>query len=43
MLGAEPDTDTAVPWPATIEGFEMYGINRRQHSGVVLGAYLLFK
>ena len=42
MLSVEPDTDTAVPLPAATEGFEVYGINRRQLSGTVLGAYLLF-
>jgi hypothetical protein len=42
MLSAEPDTDTAAPLPVETESFEVYGINRRQLSGTVLGAYLLF-
>ena len=43
MLGDEPDTDMADPWPAMIGSFEVYGINRRHLSGMVLGAYLLFR
>ena len=43
MLGEEPDTDMATPWPAAIGGFEVYGINRRQLLGMVLGAYLLLR
>jgi hypothetical protein len=43
MLGGEPDTDLAGPWPSMIGSFEVYGINRRHLSGMVLGAYLLFR
>lgn len=43
MLGDEPDTDKVTPWPKAIGNFEVYGVNRRQLSGTVLGSYLLFK
>lgn len=43
MLGDEPDTDMTVPWPKPIGNFEVYGVNRRQLSGTVVGSYLLFK
>jgi hypothetical protein len=43
MLGDEPDTDMVVPWPKAIGNFEVYGVNRRQLSGTVVGSYLLFK
>lgn len=43
MLGDEPDTDRVSPWPKAIGNFEVYGVNRRQLSGVVVGSYLLFK
>ena len=43
MLGEEPDTDTVTPWPKAIGNFEVYGVNRRQLSGRVVGSYLLFK
>lgn len=31
------------PWPKAIGNFEVYGVNRRQLSGTVVGSYLLFK
>lgn len=43
MLGNEPDSDRVAPWPKAIGNFEVYGVNRRQLSGTVLGSYLLFK
>ncbi|HEX3586474.1 MAG TPA: hypothetical protein VH024_10790 [Candidatus Angelobacter sp.] len=43
MLGDEPDTDLAGSWPSMIGSFEVYGINRQHLSGMVLGAYLLFR
>jgi len=43
VLGNEPDTDRVDPWPKPIGNFEVYGVNRRQLSGTVLGSYLLFK
>jgi len=43
MLGDEPDTDMTAPWPAAIGRFEVYGVNRRQFSGMVVGSYLLFR
>ena len=43
MLGDEPDTDIVAPWPRAIGNFEVYGVNRRQLSGTVVGSYLLFK
>lgn len=42
MLGDEPDTDMVVPWPAVMDDFEVYGVNRRRLSGMVVGSYLLF-
>jgi hypothetical protein len=43
MLGHEPDTDMVAPWPRAMGDFEIYGVNRRQLSGTVVGSYLLFK
>lgn len=41
-LGAEPDTEAARPWPLKVDGFEVYGINRKKLAGDVLSIYLLF-
>lgn len=41
-LGAEPDTEAARPWPRKVDGFEVYGINRKKLAGDVLSIYLLF-
>lgn len=41
-LSEEPDTKAAKPWPATMNGFEVYGINRKQLTSDVLSLYLLF-
>jgi hypothetical protein len=41
-LGAEPDTGAVRPWPLKMDGFEVYGINRKKLAGDVLSIYLLF-
>lgn len=41
-LSTEPDTETVVPWPASMNDFEVYGINRKRLAGGVLSIYMLF-
>jgi hypothetical protein len=41
-MSDEPDMVASKPWPSTMTVFEVYGINRKQLNGTVLGIYLLF-
>lgn len=42
-LTAQPDMESAEPKRLSMNGFEVYGINRKQLAGGVLSIYLLFR
>lgn len=42
-LAADPGMESAEPLNSAINGFDVYGINRKQKEGGVLSVYLLFR
>ena len=42
-LGVQEDMESAEPWPSSMNGFEVYGINHKQLAVGVLSIYLLFR